>query len=241
LNLFGIQGSLKFEELVKQIAAYDNANYDLDQNIEEEKLSNQFDKIYGHKINDVQVEYMESMGLYFQLLCKKALTCLLKGLNVNELASLSLKKDQSLEKFANYVIISANEIATESKSSKSLSSQDEFFAFLIKLIKESNESEEIMKLMEILYNKSIVNHNLKLLVETLMNGSTLNSPNFTDELNEKNTINALLVPKIVKLFNSEVPFIIYKNPMMFCNTISMLLMICLAYRSENELKREAYT
>jgi hypothetical protein len=180
------------------------------------------------------------MGAFYQQICRQTLTSLFKELNITDLISIIMKGEANLEKLASYLIVKGNEAAAEFTSAHNNDLIDEYCNLIKKIIEASEESEDAKYLIEVILKKSIIKHNIEALVKIIISGSEDPENLYEDESSSRNTLNVSLVSRLITLIQKERKKLIYTDPIVLCDLISMLLLICVAFRTHVELQKEAY-
>ena len=216
-QLYGLQNDEKFEKKINELAAYDSNNYSLDENKEKEEKLNFFSKVYKDISGDLEVEYLETLTKYYKQMCKENVSQFIEELKINDILKLVLSTSRNLKKFAKYILREGQEAVTSYLSS-------------------AEETE-----IKIFYQQSIIRGNLDILTKAIQNGISDPMTLYQSEKVGSSSLSVKEVPKIINLFKSTYSELLYSNPVDFCDLITMMFMIPLAFREERELQKQIYT
>ena len=240
IQAYGLHTNENFGEIVNQLGAYESGNYNLDAGEEKKNNVDIYEKVYKYQASDVEAEYLSTLKSFYKQLCMKCISSFFKELNIKEIMTLVKETSGNLDKFISYLLINGNDAAMVYYNTRETKLLDEFELLMEKLVKTCIDNEEFTDLIDILYKKSIIKHNIDLLTAAIENKNENLCLLYGSESVTSKTLNILIIPNILKIFRKINPAYLYSNTAQLHDLISMLFLIPLAFRNEYKLQRDIY-
>ena len=240
IQAYGLHTNENFGEIVNQLGAYESGNYNLDAGEEKKNNVDIYEKVYKYQASDVEAEYLPTLKSFYKQLCMKCISSFFKELNIKEIMTLVKETSGNLDKFISYLLIKGNDAAMAYYNTRETKLLDEFESLMEKLVKTCIDNEEFTDLIDILYKKSIIKHNIDLLTAAIENKNENLCLLYGSESVTSKTLNILIIPNILKILRKINPAYLYSNTAQLHDLISMLFLIPLAFRNEYKLQRDIY-
>lgn len=197
-----------------------------------------FQKAYVISEEEIYDNYLKTLeGFYYQL-SRKTLTSFIECSPVEEILEIVMKDEETLLKFIKYIQIRGNETIRIKQSSKDHSHYVEFMNVLKKFVEVSAKDKKYHPVIDMLFNKLIIEGALNTVKKAKSCKSKLTIANvFNEEGIDLEALNSEILPELVNVILKQTPELLFQKDS-FTRVVSVLLMLPMIFENDKDFQSE---